>query len=99
MGMGIALVLDQRALADPRIRLAQRHALLLRQPDQPFAGAMQQPGVGREHHILGLHRRVDGELGKVARPGRSRPGGHAQAFLDQRPQPLLAHPLPPAGQG
>src|SRR5262245_10005152 len=34
MGMGIALVLDQRQLADARIALAQRHAMPLGQPYQ-----------------------------------------------------------------
>ena len=35
MGMGVALMLDQSQLADPRIGLAQAHSELLRQSHQP----------------------------------------------------------------
>src|SRR3546814_12270854 len=63
MGMGVALVLDQRALADAGIGLAPDHTLLPRQPDQPRARALQQSGVGGEHHIIRTPRRTDGGHG------------------------------------
>src|SRR5262249_47334138 len=69
MSMGVALVLDQGQLADPPIGLAQAHAELLRQSYQPLARPGEQLGIGREHHRLRLHRRVDhhtGELGQLS---------------------------------
>src|SRR5215472_9607204 len=54
MGMGVALVLDQSQLADPRIGLAQAHAELLRESHQPLARPVEQLGVGRKHHRLRL---------------------------------------------
>ena len=98
LGVGIALVLDQRELADPRIGLAQGDAVLLGQPHQPLARPVHQLGVGREHHVLGLHRGVDDhprEVGRLDRPGLD---GNRQALLDQRREPLLAHALAPARQ-
>src|SRR5215475_4986908 len=59
MSMGVALMLDQSQLADPRIGLAQAHAELLRQSHQPLARPVEQLGVGRKHHRLRLHRGVD----------------------------------------
>ena len=62
-------MLDQSQLADPRIGLAQAHAELLRQSYQPLARPVEQLGIGREHHRLRLHRRVDhntGELGQLS---------------------------------
>jgi limonene 1,2-monooxygenase len=98
MGMRVTLVLDQRVFADPRIGLTQHHAIGLGQPDQPLARPVQQLRVGREHHILELHRRIDGEPGEVAGLGCARPGGHGQALLNERSQSFVAHALAPAGQ-
>ena len=56
VGMRVTLMPDQRMLADPSVGLAQCDAPHLRQPHQPFARPLHQPGVGREHDVLGLHR-------------------------------------------
>ena len=96
--MGITLVLDQREPAHPGIGLAQLDTISLRQPDQDLAGAVQQPGIGREHHVLGLHRRVDDDPIKIGRFDRLGLAGHRKALLQQGLQLLLAHALPPARQ-
>ena len=91
-------MLDQGELADPRIGLAQSHAVPLRQPHQLLAGPVQQLGVGGERHVLGLHRGVDDHPGQFGRLDRLGLDGDRQALLDQRRQPLLAHALAPARQ-
>ena len=96
--MGVALVLDQRELADPPIGLAQLHPVLLGQPHQPLARPVHQLGVGREHHRLRLHRGVDHHAGQIGRLHRLGPGGDRQALLQQRHELLLAHALAPARQ-
>jgi hypothetical protein len=80
MGMGVALVLDQGQLAYPPIELAEAHAELLRQSHQPFARPVEQLGIGREHHCLRLHRRVDHNTGEVGRLHRLRPRRYRQAL-------------------
>lgn len=45
--MGVALVLDERELADAGIALEQNDALLF---GQPLTRAVEQLGIGREHH-------------------------------------------------
>jgi len=40
--MGVALMLDQSQLADPRVGLAQAHSELLRQSHQPLARPVEQ---------------------------------------------------------
>jgi hypothetical protein len=97
--VGIALVLDQRELAHPRIGLAQLDAGSLGKSYEDLAGAVEQPCVGREHDVLGLYRRVDDDAVKVGRLDRLGLGGNRKALLDQGLQPLLAHALAPAGQG
>jgi hypothetical protein len=62
LGVRIALMGDQRMLADALIGLAQSHAVLLRQPHQAFPGAMHQLRVGWKGDGLLLHRRVDDDL-------------------------------------
>ena len=62
LGVGITLVPNQGELAHPRIGLAQHHATMFRQSHQLLARPVQKPGVGREHHVLGLHRGVDDYL-------------------------------------
>src|SRR5450631_1026284 len=59
LGVGITLMLDQSELAHPRIGLAQGHPAVLGQPHQFLARPVQQPGIGGEHHVLGLHRGID----------------------------------------
>jgi hypothetical protein len=92
-GMGIALVLDERELADPRVRLAQFHAQPLGELHQLLTGSVHQLGVGRERDVLRLHRGA-GEIGGLngAASGRDR-----QALLQQRLQPFLAHAIAPVG--
>ena len=62
LGVGIALVLDQRPLADPGIGLAQGDAVRLCEPHQVLAGPVHQLGVGREGDGLLLHGRVGPRL-------------------------------------
>jgi hypothetical protein len=97
-GVGVALVPDQRGLADPRVGLAQSHPVPLGQTDQPLASPMHQLGVGRERDRLLLHGRVDHHLPEVGGLGGSHPRRNGQALLDQRDQLVLAHALAPAGQ-
>src|SRR5262244_1708795 len=84
MSMGVALVLDQGQLADPRIGLAQAHAELFSQAHQPLARPVEQLGVGRKHHRLRLHGRIDLNTGEVGGLHRVRPGSDRQALLQQR---------------
>ena len=98
LGVGIPLMGDQRMFADPLVGLAQPDAGLLRQLHQALAGSMHELRVGRKGDRLGLHRRVDGDLGKVDRLRRAGARGHRKTLLDQRRQPLFLHPLAPARQ-
>lgn len=81
LGMRIALILDQRQLADPDIALAQVEPHSFRQPHQPLAGAMDEFGVGREHDVFGLNRGVDDDPARVPRLHCSGFHRHRQAFL------------------
>jgi hypothetical protein len=94
--MGVALMADQRRLADARIGLAQPHAVLPCQAHQPFPRAVHQPGVGREGDRLRLHGGVNDDAGEVRRLGRPGAGRQVQALLQQRDQLGLAHALAPA---
>ena len=98
MGVGVALVRDQRPFADAPVGLAQPHTALLGQPHQPLARPVQQLGVGREHDGLRLHRGVDDHAREVLRRHRVGLGGDRQALLDQSRKLLLAHTLAPARQ-
>ena len=93
LGVGIALMGDQRMFAHPRVGLAKLDAGPPGQLRQTLAGSMHQLGVGRKGDRLRLYGGVDGHLGKVGGLRR-----HRQALLDQRRKPLLPHPLAPAGQ-
>ena len=84
-------MLDLGELAHPRIGLAQRQALPLCQPDQDFAGAVEKPGIGREHHVLGLHRGVDDDTVEVGRFDRLGLGRNRKA--------LCSANLPPDNPG
>jgi hypothetical protein len=59
---------------------------------------MHQLGVGRKGDRLGLHSGVDNDLGEIRGLGCARSRRNRQAFLDQRRQALLPHPLAPARQ-
>ena len=98
LGVGVALMGDQRMFPHPRVGLAQVDAGLPGQLDQPLARPMHQLGVGRKGDSLGLNGRVDDHLGKVGGLGRAGARGDRQALLDQRDKALLAHPLAPARQ-
>lgn len=91
-------MLDQRELAHPSIGLAQLDASPVGEPHQDLAGAVEKPGVGREHDVLGLHRGVDDDAVEVGRLDRLGLGGDREAFLQQCLQLLLAHALAPARQ-
>ena len=95
--MGVALVLDERELADPRIGLAQLDAELFGQRHQLLARPVDELGVGREGDVLRLHRGVDDGAGEIGRLDRSAPGRRRQALLQQRLQPLGAHAIAPMG--
>ena len=69
LGVGIALGLDQQALADPGIGLAQGNAVRLGEPYQTFSRPVHQLGVGREGDGLLLDRGVDDHLPEVGRLG------------------------------
>ena len=71
---------------------------MLGQPHHNLARAVHQLGVGREHHRLRLHRRVDDHARQVRRLHRLGPCGDRKALLQQRLQLLLAHALAPARQ-
>ena len=98
LGVRIALVGDQRVLADPLVGLAQFDARLPRQLHQPLARPMHELSVGRKGHRLGLHGGVDDHLRKIGRLRRAGAGGDREALLDQRDEPLLPHSLAPARQ-
>ncbi len=98
LGAGVALLRDQRMLANPRVALAQIDARFLRQAHQPLAGCVHQLGVGREGDRLLLHRGIDNDAGEVGGFGRSDLDGDGHAFLPEGGQPLLAHALAPAGE-
>jgi hypothetical protein len=98
LGVGIALMGDQRMFAHPRVGLAKLDAGLSGQLHQPLAGSMHQLGVGRKGDRLRLYGGVDDHLGKVGGLRRAGARRHRQALLDQRRKPLLPHPLAPAGQ-
>src|SRR3712207_4766509 len=55
-GMGIALVLNEGALAHSGIRLAWAPLMLLREPHQTLSGPVHELGVGREGDGLLLDR-------------------------------------------
>ena len=94
LGVGIALMLDQRELAHPRIGLAQLDAAALGQAHQDLAGAVEQPRVGREHDVLGLHGRVDDNPIEIGRLDRLGLRGNREALLKQS---LKTSPRPCAG--
>ena len=98
LGVGIALVPDQRDLADPHVRLAQGYAPRLGEAHQALACAMHQLGVRRKGNRLLLHGRVDDHLPEVRGLGGSHPSRDRQALLDQRDELVLPHALAPARQ-
>ncbi len=71
LGVGVALMGDQRIFADPLVGLAQFDARSFGQLHQPLARPMHQLGVGRKGDRLGLNRRVDDHLGEVRGLGRA----------------------------
>ena len=82
---------DRRPLRHPRIALPQRDAGLLRKRHQLDQRPMREAGV--VCHRLWLHGGVDRHPLKVLVLDRSAPVHHRKALLQQRHQPLFAHPL------
>lgn len=78
------------ALADARIGLAERDAVL--------PGAVHQPRVGREGDRLFLHCGIDNHTGEVGGPRHPRAGRDHQALRDQRGKSRLAYALAPGDQ-
>ena len=95
-GVGIALMGDQRLLADPHIGLAQVEADPLGQPHQPLARPVDQLGIGREHDVLGLHGGVDDHPPCILRLHCPGPDRDRKALLQQRHDLVLTHALAPA---
>lgn len=58
------------------------------QPDEPLAGTIDELGVGWEHDVLGLNRRVDNDRARVLRLDRVGLDRDAEAFLQQHLDPL-----------
>jgi hypothetical protein len=81
LGVGVALMLHQRPFAKPRIRLPQRHPVLVRQLHQLLSRAVQQLGVSREGDRLRLYRRVHDHPREVGGLGRAGARRHLQALL------------------
>jgi hypothetical protein len=63
-----------------------------------LAGAVEQPRIRREHHVLELHRGVHDDAIEVGRLDRLGLGGDRKALLKRRLQLLLAHALAPVRQ-
>ena len=76
LGVGVALMGDQRMFAHPRVGLAQIDAGFFRQLHQPLARPMHELGVGRKGDCLGLHGGVHNHLGEVGGLGRAGPRRH-----------------------
>jgi hypothetical protein len=86
----------EAARASPRGESAYRSDTEpLGELDQLLAGSVHQLGIGREGDVLGLHRGIDNDAGEVCGLHCTGAGRNCQAFLQQRPQPFLAHPLAP----
>lgn len=98
LGVGVALVFDQGQFADPFIGLAQVDAQALCHPHQPLARPVHQPGIGGEHHILGLDGRIDDHLAKIRGLCRPCSQSRRQALLDQSNERVFPHPLAPPRQ-
>ena len=78
LGVRIALMRDERVLADPFVRLPQNDAVLLGEAHQPLARTMHEPGVRRKGDGLLPHGGVDDDWrSRTASPRRfwSRPKG------------------------
>jgi hypothetical protein len=58
VGMGVTADHDGGTLGNPPIALAQHHALVLGELDQPLQSPMHEAGVGRVRDRLGLYRGV-----------------------------------------
>ena len=94
LGMGVTPGHDRRPLGDTDIGLAQRHALALGLLGELLDRRLQELGVGRKGHVLGLHRGVHRDPGQVALRQGARVLGDAQA-LGQQDLQTIADALPP----
>ena len=97
LGVGIAPRHHRRLLGEAQIGLPQPHAVVAGQAIEPLDRRVQQPGVGREGDVLGLHGGVDRDPRQV--PGAQRPAvvRHPQALGQQQVQ-LVAQALPPVAE-
>ena len=65
LGMGIALLLDERELAHPGIGLTEDNAVLPGQVNELFSRPVQKLRIRRVGHILRLDRRINHHGGQV----------------------------------
>ena len=96
-GVGIALVHDERELADPLVGLAQLDAEPIGEFDELLARPVHQLGIGREGNVLWLHRGVDDDAVEIGWLDGAGAGRDRQALLQQGLEALLAHAVAPAG--
>jgi len=95
--MGIALVHDERDLADALVGLAQLDAAPLGERDELLARPVHQLGVGREGDVLRLHRGVNDDAVEIGWLHGAGAGRDREALLQQGLKALLAHAVAPAG--
>src|SRR5271166_4038312 len=89
---------DRRPLGDPEIALPQLDPVPPGKAGQLLDRLVDEPGVGRMGHRLGLDRSVDRNPLEVLGRQGARVVGDPQAFLKQGRKALLAEPLTPARQ-
>lgn len=72
--------------------LAQLQPVLLCQTHKNLARPIEQFGIGGEHHVLGLRRRVDDHAREIRPFIAPAPCGNPETLLDERLQLLLTQP-------
>ena len=91
MGVGVTLMPDQCQLADAPIGLAEIDPNLSGQPDQALARPVEELGIGREHHVLGLNGGVEDHPLVVS--GFIAPVFTATARLSWRSEAIRSSPI------
>ena len=92
----MALVVDKRGLVHPPIGLAQRHLMLGGVAHQDLSDPVGEPGIDREHGVLGLDSRVDDRPRQLS--FSLSVVRHCQALLPQGFAHVVVHEQPPARQ-
>jgi hypothetical protein len=96
-GMGVTPRHHGGTLGDAHVGLSQAHPVLAHQAVQSLDRRVQELRVGREGHVLGLHRGVDRDPGQILAPQSPALMCHSQALGQKRLQ-LVTEPLPPVAQ-